>query len=158
MKRTTVRKKMRERMPGLANSQASRQAGGFGWVELVWMAVLENKLMEDASNDAAEEMSLLTTDCFSWRLVFHGALACFVWVGLGWFLEWAGFRYDCFVLLDAPGRYSLLCGCGVEFTAWWVSCLGVCTARSDRPWVGVTSNLCVMRRYYRGEGELVSTF
>ena len=36
---------------------------------------------------------------------------------------------------DPPGRFSLTCGCGVEYTPRWVGTSGLHTERSDRPWV-----------------------
>ena len=53
-----------------------------------------------------------------------------------------------------PLAGSLLCGGGVEDTPWWVGVSGI--DGTDRGTSLVALNLCIMRRYYLGEGDLVS--
>ena len=54
-----------------------------------------------------------------------------------------------------PLTRPLLCGYGVEDTPRWIGTSGKQGMGSGGPLV--TLNLCVIRRYYLGEGDLVST-
>ena len=54
-----------------------------------------------------------------------------------------------------PGKVSILCCCGVEYTTRWVRTSGL--HGTEWQTLGVTLNVGIMRRYQLGEGDLIST-